>query len=238
MTQMLPVLLSADYGAWGWTDFKNYPGQIKSSICIVIILSIILIIQSRKIKKIDPLGKTPMWLVPLIAAVKVLNNTTKTNMGRKWKVFAPMFMTIALFLLVANTSAIWGISNPTNYIMVNAALVTYVFIIIQTTGIVSMGPGKYLKSFTAPIFIMTPINLLGEFTLPLSMALRLFGNILSGTVISGLIVGLLGWSSIIVMPALNAVFDIFFGAIQVLVFLILTMIYAGMKVKDEDKIYS
>lgn len=238
MTQMLPMMLAITDPSWHWADFRNYPGQVKSSVCIVIILSIIMIIQSFKLKKVDPLGKTPFWLVPLIAMVKLCNNYSKSNIGKDWKVLSPMFLTLGVYLLVANTSAIWGITNPTSYLVVNIALVTFVFVIIQTTGIVSRGFFGYLKSFMAPIGIMLPINIMSEFTLPLSMSLRLFGNILSSSVISALIVGKIGWFAIPFMPVMNIVFDVGFGIIQVLVFLILTMIYSGMKVKDEDKIYS
>lgn len=237
MTQMLSMMLTTN-SSWNWTDFRNYPGQIKSAICIVIILSIIFIIQSFKIKKVDPVGKTPLWLVPLIAIVKLCNDNSKSNIGKDWKVLSPMFLTLGIFLLVANTSAIWGITNPTSYLVINLALVTFVFLIIQITGIVSRGFLGYCKSFMAPIGIMLPINIMSEFTLPLSMSLRLFGNILSSSVISALIVGKVGWFAIPIMPVINVVFDVGFGIIQVLVFLILTMIYSGMKVKDEDKIYS
>ena len=110
------------------------------------------------------------------------------------------------------------------------------FFIIQVTGIVSNGIKNYSKSFFEPVFLLFPINLIGEITLPVSLALRLMGNIMSGAVLSKIIFGLLGWFAIPFLPIYNAIFDIFFGVVQTAVFLLLTIIFTGNKVKDEDKI--
>ena len=85
---------------------------------------------------------------------------------------------------------------------------------------------------------MLPMNLMSELTLPISLCLRLFGNVISGTCISILIKYLLSWAAIPIMPLINALFDIAFGLIQVAVFVILSVIFTSMKIKDEEKIYS
>lgn len=217
---------------------QSLPGQIKSTICITIILCIVFIFLGLKIKKLDPLAKTPIWMVPFQAIVQIINNFTKQNMGVRWKLFAPYFLTLAIFLFVANTASIWGITSPTNYIIVNAALAFVSFLIIQVSGIISNGFGGYLKGFLSPTPVMLPINIISEFTLPLSLTLRLFGNILSSSVMSTMIVGLLGYWAIPVMPVVNGIFDIGFGLIQTLIFVVLTIIFASMKINDEEKIYS
>lgn len=217
---------------------RAFPGQIKSTICITIILCILIIILGTKIKKLDPLGKTPKWIVPFIAITEIINNFVKQNIGKRWKSYAPYFLALGIFLFVANTASIWGISNPTNYIMVNAALAVLSFLIIQGSGIASNGILGYLKSFIEPIPLMLPINIISEISLPLSLTLRLFGNILSSTVMSTMIVGLFGYAAIPAIPIINAIFDIGFGVIQTMVFVILTIIFASMKIKDEEKIYS
>ena len=96
----------------------------------------------------------------------------------------------------------------------------------------------YLKSFAEPNPVMLPMNIISEFTLPISLALRLFGNVISGTAISILIRQLLEYPGIIVMPFINLLFDIAFSLIQVAVFVILSVIFTSMKIKDEEKIYS
>lgn len=239
----MSVDLSGGWSAFwnSWSNFREYPGQIKSTIGIVVVLCLFFIIFSYFIKKVDPLGKTPKWLIPAIAIVKLINNTTKTNIGKRWKTLSPMFLTMAIFIFVANTCSIIGISNPTNYVVVTASLALFSFLIIQCTGFASMGVRGYFKGLAEPIFFMFPINLLSEFTLPLSLTLRLFGNILSSTVIAGIILGIAGsWGYLLtpLLAGLNVVFDIGFGLIQTIVFVILTIIFCSMKVKDKEKIYS
>lgn len=214
----------------------NIPNQIYSSIIIVVVLSIILIIAGKKIKKVDPKGKTPAWLVPFIILVDLINKMTKENIGKRWKAYAPYFLTLAIFLCVSNISGIFGLESPTSYIIVNAALALISFFIIQITGIVSNGLGPYVKSFFEPFPLLFPINLIGEITLPVSLALRLLGNIISGAVLSKIIVGLLSFIAIPFLPVYNAIFDIFFGLVQTVVFLLLTVIFTGNKVSDKDKI--
>jgi len=224
------------------SSWRAIPGQIKSVVGITVVLVILFMILGHFIKKVDPTKKTPMWLVPWILLVELINNFTKTNIGKRWKSYAPYFLALGIYLFVANTCSVFAMDNPTSYICVNAALAIITFFIVQITGLVSLGIKEYLKSFVGPVkamsFIMIPMNIISEFTLPISLTLRLLGNIVSGLVISLLIKGMLGLIAIPVMPFINGVFDIFFGAIQAFIFVVLTIIFTSMKVDDKEKIYS
>lgn len=221
---------------------RNLPGQVKSTIGIVIVLSVFFIILGNRVKKVDPSKKTPKWLVPWIMLVELINGFTKNNIGKRWKSYAPYFLTLGIFLFCANTCSIFAMDNPSSYIMVNFALGIISFFIVQITGIVSLGIKGYLGSFVGPVkpmaFIMIPINIIGEITLPISLSLRLLGNIISGSVINIIIKGLLGWFAIPIMPVVNAIFDVAFGLIQAFVFVVLTIIFSSMKIDDKEKIYS
>lgn len=214
----------------------SLPSQVISSIIIVLVLSLIFMLVGRKIKKVDPKGKTPVWMIPFIIIVDLINKMTKDNVGKFWKAYAPYFLTLAIFLCVSNISGIFGLQSPTSYLIVNAALAVITFFIIQVTGILSNGIINYTKGFFEPVFLLFPINVIGEVTLPVSLALRLMGNIMSGAVLSKIIFGLLGWAAIPVLPFYNAIFDIFFGVVQTAVFLLLTIIFTGNKVSDKDKL--
>ena len=216
--------------------YTTLPSQVVSTIIITIVLSIIFIILGLKIKKVKPQDKTPVWMIPFIILVDLINKMTKENLGKYWKTYAPYFLTLAIFLCVANISGIFGLQSPTSYLVVNAALAIITFFLIQITGIVSNGIKNYTKSFFEPVFLLFPINIIGEITLPVSLALRLMGNIMSGAVLSKIIFGLLGWLAIPFLPVYNAIFDIFFGIVQTAVFLLLTIIFTGNKVSDQDKI--
>lgn len=220
---------------------RALPSQVKSTVCLTIILIFIALIMGHKLKKIDPTKKTPLWLVPVIFIVDLINSFIKTNIGKRWKSYAPYFLTLAIFLFVANTSGIFGIDNPTSYLVLNFALGLITFFIVQFTGIISLGLKGYLGGFVGPVkplaIIMIPINIVGEITLPISLSLRLLGNILSGCVLGMMIKGLLGWGAIAILPAFNAIFDVAFGLIQCFVFTVLSIIFTSQKISDDEKIY-
>ena len=224
--------------------FLLLPGtgdQMLSLLIIVGVLVIALLCIGIKIKKVDPLGDVPKWLIPWIAIVEIINNFTKTNIGRRWKHYAPYFLALAISLLFQNIASIFGLVNPTSYMMTNAALAMITFFIVQITGIRSLGLKGYLKSFVGPVpalaFIMIPINIISEFALPVSLTLRLTGNIVAGNVIS-MLVKSFGPVTVIAMPLINVYFDLMSGVIQTFVFVILTIIFTSMKIDDSEKIYS
>ena len=190
------------------------------------------------IRRVNAFKRTPLWLVPFMWIVDLMNSSVKANIGKRWKIYSPWFLTLTIFVFFANISAVFVLDNPTGYLVITAALGFMTFLVIQITGITSLGVKGYLKGFLDPFPIMLPMNIISEFSLPISLALRLFGNLTSGTCISILVKYALGWYALPIMPFMNAIFDIFFGVIQVAVFVILSMIFTSMKVKDEDKIYS
>ncbi len=209
-----------------------------STLIITVVLCLVFILLSFKIKKVDPLKKTPLWLVPMMMLVEMMNNFIKQNIGKRWKTFAPWFLSIAIFIFFSNISAVFLLENPTSYIMITLALALTSFFVIQGAGIASNGFLGYLKGFIDPNPVMLPMNIISEISLPISLCLRLFGNIISGSVIALLIKGFAGWWAVPIMPVVNIVFDIGFGLIQTAVFVILSIIFTSMKIKDEEKIYS
>ena len=91
-----------------------------------------------------------------------------------------------------------------------------------------------IKGLFEPIFLFFPMNLISEFSTPVSMSLRLFGNILSGTVMTGLIYGLLPKVLTLIWPAaLHIYLDVFSGAIQTYVFCMLTMCFVSDAIGDQ-----
>lgn len=209
-----------------------------STIIIVAVLSIVFFIMSFFIKKVDPMKKTPLWLIPFMMVVQIVNDFVKDTIGKRWKSYSPWFLTLVIFIFFANTSAVYLLDNPTGYLVITFTLAMCSFFVIQATGIVSLGIGGYLHSYIEPNPVMLPMNIISEISLPISLCLRLFGNVVSGTVISILIKKSFGWFSVPVMPFINVLFDIAFSIIQVAVFVILSIIFTSQKIKDEEKIYS
>ena len=221
-------------------ELEKPVSQIYSSLLIMFIISIIVIIVGLRVRKLDPSKKTPVWLVPFIMIVDLINKLCKENFGKRWKSYAAFLLTLSIYLLFANFAGVAGLSTPTSYIVINASLGLIAFAVIQFTGLRSLGLKKYAKSFFDPIPFMFPINLMSELTLPISLTLRLTGNVIAGSIIGTIIhgmAGINGWLIIVAIPAtiiVNLIFDLFSGAIQVLVFVLLTTIFANMKVDPKD----
>ena len=213
--------------------------QMLSLIIIFVFLVILLLVLGHKIKKVDPLNDIPLWLIPWISLVQLINSFTKSNIGRRWKRYAPIFLTFGITILLQNIASVFGLVNPTSYMITNAGLAIIAFFVIQITGIRSLGFKGYLKSFVGPVkwlaWLFIPMNIVSEFALPLSLTLRLTGNIIAGNVISMLIKSFKPWT-IVVMPFINVYFDLMSGVIQTLVFVILTIIFTSMKIDDSEKI--
>ena len=122
---------------------------------------------------------------------------------------------------------------PTADYGVTLCLGLITFVLIQFNGIKK----NKIRHFTAlfqPIWFLFPINLIGEFAVPLSLSLRLFGNIMSGTVLMGLIYDLLNPYTIGGGALLHAYFDLFSGCIQAYVFCMLTMTYVTQACETDE----
>ena len=139
--------------------------------------------------------------------------------------------TLFLFIIISNISGLFGLRPPTADYGVTLCLGLITFILVQFNGIKK----NRIKHFTAlfqPIWFLFPINLIGEFAVPLSLSLRLFGNVMSGTVLMGLIYDLLSPFTVAYPAVLHAYFDLFSGCIQAYVFCMLTMVYVNDKIAD------
>ncbi|MDO4173389.1 MAG: F0F1 ATP synthase subunit A [Eubacteriales bacterium] len=173
--------------------------------------------------------------------VKMAHNLVKGSMGAGWEEFVPFIAAILSMSVVSSFMSLVGAYSPTNDLNTFLAWSIVVFVLITYFKIKTNGFVGYLKSFTQPIVVMTPMNIISEIATPVSMALRHFANIVSGYVIGLLLYAALGaisemvffWlpgslSSIPILqvgiPAvLNVYFTCFSGCVQPYIFCMLTM---------------
>ena len=127
-----------------------------------------------------------------------------------------------IFIAFSNMIGLIGLVPPTMDLNVTMALSLMSIVLVELAGIIKKGPKKWLKSFTEPMAVITFMNVLELFIRPLSLCMRLFGNILGATVIMELIKHVV---PIILPAALSIYFDIFDGCIQAYVFCFLTSLY-------------
>ncbi|MGN0637084.1 MAG: F0F1 ATP synthase subunit A [Huintestinicola sp.] len=219
---------------------------------LLIILLFILIKWLTSDLKVVPTSKKQVlaeWFVTFF------NNLVKENMGSKMMHLAPYIATIFTFALTGSLISIFGFRSMTVDINCTGTWAALTFILITFYKIKSNGFGGYLKGFTEPVAVITPINILSEVATPVAMALRMFGNISSGMIISSIVYAFLTVLSNVVYNALalnfsalnyfhifqvgipavlSLYFDFFSGVIQSYVFIMLTMAYVGDAAGKEE----
>ncbi len=207
---------------------------VVSTLVIVGFLSIIFIIAGLRIQKMDP-AKTPKGFMFLMVTIVDFFNKFLSGYieGKKFKFFAPYLFTIIVFLALANTSALLGFTAPLSNIGVALSFSLLTFIMMRVAEFKYISLKDKMNSLIGPVKplapIMIPINIIGEFSTPFSMGLRLFVNLMSGAVIAAIVYGLVGWvGGLFAGIVLHGMFDIFFGLIQAFVFFMLTTVNLSM----------
>jgi len=167
-------------------------------------------------------------------AVEAFGNIVNNAAGENYAYLGNWFFAVFAFILFSNLSGVFGLRPPTADFATTFALALATFAIVQAMGI-RQRRGKYLKSFFQPIFLFFPLNLLGELARPISLSFRLFGNVLAGLILTGLLYSLPIYLRFIIPAAAHAIFDVFFGALQTYVFCILSLSFIGSAVKSPEK---
>ena len=145
--------------------------------------------------------------------------------------YVPLIGTLFLFILVANwSSLIPGVEPPTAHVETDAALGLIVFCSIIYFGTRARGFGGYLKTFAEPSIVMIPLNIVETFTRTFSLIVRLFGNVMSGVFIIGIVLSLVG----LLVPVPLMALELLIGAIQAYIFTVLAMVFIGSAVKQES----
>ena len=136
--------------------------------------------------------------------------------------------TLFLFILIANwSSLVPGVEPPTARLETDAALAVLVFFSVIWFGVRGGGVGGYLKSFAAPNPVMIPLNMLSSVTRVFSMFVRLFGNVMSGVFIIGIVASLAG----LLVPIPLMALDLLTGLVQAYIFAVLAMVFIAATIE-------
>ena len=182
---------------------------------VVLLLSLIL---TRNLKVEHP-GKRQLLLEQ---AVTSLEGITEGILGADGKRYAAYLTSVLMYLGIANLIGILGFKPPTKDLNVTAALAIMSIVLIEYAGIHQKGVKRWLKGFAEPIALVAPINVLELFIKPLSLCMRLFGNVLGAFVNMELIEYIMPVGLPVVF---SMYFDIFDGLIQAYVFVFLTGLF-------------
>ena len=221
---------------------KNLITQTTISLLLLTVILITLAYcLTRRISKRP--GKIQVLLEKVVG---MLYNMVESTMGKHNMKFAPYIGTLFVSSICGSLIGMTGLFRSTTAdLSVTMAWALVTTGMVWANNIKNFGLKAWLKGFTEPIFVMTPMNIVSEIASPLSLAFRHFGSVAGGSVLTALIYGalailsnaLLGWIPGIVgeipffqagIPAvLSIYFDLFSGFVQALVFSLLTMVYVA-----------
>jgi F-type H+-transporting ATPase subunit a len=198
-------------------------GPIPISEAVVTTWGIMLALVAGAALATRHLTRTPSRLQSVLELiVETLDNQIRETMRVEPKPYRAFIGTLFVFIFVANwISLIPGLEPPTARLETDAALALLVFVAVIGFGIRARGVGGYLASFAAPNPIMIPLNFIETLTRTFSMLVRLFGNVMSGVFIIGIVLSLAG----LLVPIPLMALDLLTGAVQAYIFAVLAMVF-------------
>jgi F-type H+-transporting ATPase subunit a len=167
------------------------------------------------------------------AAVEILVSTIDdqitATMQRDPAPFRALIGSIFLFTLISNwSSLVPGVEPPTAHIETDAAMALIVFVATIAWGVRSRGLGGYLKTFAEPSWVMIPLNIVEQFTRTFSLIVRLFGNVMSGVFVVGIVLTLAG----LIVPIPLMALDLLTGTVQAYIFAVLATVFIAAAVGE------
>ena len=247
------IYCTIDLASGKFFDIIISEAQVNSVLVILTILFVCLYLTHGLKEKIELKRQHIAEII-----VEKVDSLVGENMGSDFSGFPPFIIGIMALSGLSSLLSLIGLYPPTSDINIVGGWAILVFAII-TYYKLKCGPIYYAKGFMEPVFILAPINVIGEFATPISMAFRHYGNIMSGSVISVLISAFLAWASNLIFGAITSLpilqvglpaifslyFDIFSGCLQAFIFAMLTMLnistafdaeeYYRRKKKKEEK---
>lgn len=198
--------------------------------CVItwVIMAVLVILCKIFVRNLKTVPTGAQLLIEML--ITWLNNFFVDIMGQKGKKYLPFLETLIIYIGVSNVIGLFGLRPPTKDLNVTAGLAIMSIIYIQYCGIKEKGVKRWLRSFKEPMPLLLPINIMELIIKPLSLCMRLFGNVLGAFVIMELVklcipVG--------VPLILSLYFDVFDGLIQAYVFVFLTSLFMTEAMEEE-----
>lgn len=184
------------------------------------------ILLTRNLQKVP--GKRQ---VVLEMFVNFVNNFCKEHLGKHARTFAPWLGTLFIYIFISNLLGMIHIIPPTKDITVTATLALLSVLLIYGAQMRYHGLWGGIKKFAQPSIFVFPINVMEIAIRPLSLCMRLFGNILAGHIVIELVEHV---APFLVPIPLIVFFDLFDGTIQAIVFIFLTTIFLGEAIEEHE----
>lgn len=222
---------------------------VYSIIIVTVFIAFLLLILNRILVKFDPLSKPTGIVLLFMIAVDFISGVI--NGAIKDKKIAdkliPYFLTVILYVFMSNIAGLFSIECPTSNYSVTLTLAALTCILIEVCSFKAKGKKKYLKGWVEPFAPFLLMNIISKTATLLSLSLRLFGNILAGSILMSVvyqlfasvsamipIIGDFNIVAVIIAPALHFYFDLFSGVMQAYLFTNLSANFIGNELPNEE----
>lgn len=210
------------------------------SCLVMIIVSVFAVFSTRRLDRIP--SRRIQNFVELV--VEALNNYVIDIIGPEGRKYTSFIGSLFIFILCANLlGLVPGFKSPTSSLSITISLALIVFVTYNVIGIQRAGIKRYLKHLLGEplwlFWLMLPIHIIGELARPLSLSVRLFGNIFGEEMVLAILAGL----TVVIIPYVLAIptqfpimlFDVFISFIQALVFTMLSAIYISLAIEAAEE---
>jgi F-type H+-transporting ATPase subunit a len=211
--------LTSDQQIFWQHGFVTLNGTIVTTWVLMLVMTLGAMLVTRKLATDGPISRWQGSLEMIVTVIEKQIQEVGLNQPEK---YLPFVGTLFLFVaMAALCTVIPGYQPPTGSLSTTAALALCVFIAVPLFGIEEQGLVGYLKTYTKPTPIMLPFNIISELSRTLALAIRLFGNMMSGAMIIGILLTITPYLFPIVMTALG----LLTGMVQAYIFSILAAVY-------------
>lgn len=213
---------------WKW-GFISLNATIVFTWLVMALLVLLAWLTTRRLKVEPPLSRRQNFLETVITYMR---SQIREITGQDPDRLLPFSGTLFLFISVSNLLEIVpGYHPPTSSLSTTAALAISVFFAVPVYGIAQHGIADYLKHYTQPTVLMLPFHIIGELSRTLAMAVRLFGNMMSETMILAVLLTIAPFFLPIVMEALG----LLIGQVQAYIFAVLATVYIASATRREQE---
>ena len=222
------ISITPDHWILGWIG----PLPISATLAFTWLVMAILVLGSWLITRRLSTGPTlPRWQNLVEVLVTGIADQIRAVARQEPGPYLPFVGTLFLFIAMSNLLAVVpGYQAPTGSLSTTAALAICVFVAVPAFGIARQGPARFLRQYVQPTPLMLPFNVIGEFSRTLALAVRLYGNIMSGTVLAGILLSL----APLFFPVLIQLLGLLTGMIQAYIFAVLAMVYIASAAASHD----
>ncbi|MEZ5126756.1 MAG: F0F1 ATP synthase subunit A [Thermoleophilia bacterium] len=203
---------------WSWHGYG-----LTATVVYTWLVMVILVVGSWLLtRRLSDEGTPSRWQNAVEVVIAGVRDQIHEISGQAPSRYLPFIGTLFLFIATSNLLAVVpGFKPPTGSLSTTTALALCVLVAVPTYGIIQRGVGGYLRGYVKPTPLMLPFNVLGEITRTIALAIRLYGNIMSGTVIVAILLGLTPFLFPLVMQLLG----LLTGMIQAYIFAVLATVY-------------